>query len=126
MHGRRARIAALVLVLAAARCQPKPTDDDADDDWPDTLRLLLDLFNIGVLAYEHCSPSAGPTECANWFALLGLAFLTVAFGVAVCQCMGVRWNEEPAYKKRRQTLLDGLRAAALAANLQKVGGWTKD
>ena len=126
-----------LLILLGACCQPRLQGDDVTNDeheryengesGEDALRLLVDLFNIAVLFWEHCgglsgSDAASLKACHDWLAAMGLLFLGAAAGCFVVDRLGVELNEDRRYRKRRRRALDALRVACLGANLQKLQG----
>jgi len=110
----------LVLLLAAAALGQEAKSEEG---WKDFWRFVADLLNTAFLALEHCGADAEPHSCTHFLAGVGFAIVLVFLCIAVGEGLGITASQEPHHKRRRQTALDGLRVAGLAANLQKVHGW---
>lgn len=111
----------LVLLLAAAALGQEAKSEEG---WKDFGRFVCDLFNIALLGLEHCGADAEPQACTYWLAGVGFAIVIVFLCLAVGEGLGITASQEPRYRQRRQTALDGLRVAGLAANLQKLQSWS--
>lgn len=93
-------------------------ESNQKDGWADTIRFVIDAVNVAFVIHQHCGPSATNNQCVSAVMLVLVTTVIVLLVCKLCSVLGV--GESPTDKKRQQTCLDGLRAAALASNLNDL------
>lgn len=106
------------LASVAAATNTK-TKKEGENDW--IIRLCIDLFNFGVIAYDQCGPHSSPGQCktfmAVFFVLVVVVFVVAFVAVGIMVMLGI---SPPSSSSSRFQVGDGFRVNMTADSCTKL------
>ena len=97
--------------------QEAATEEEDDLDPVEVIRLLVDIFTVGMMVYEHCGPHAASGSCSGFFMAVVVVLVVVVVVLAVCNCLGITLDQDASSVRNRQNAADGLRLAGFMGAL---------
>ena len=91
--------------------QEAATEEEDDLDPVEVIRLLVDIFTVGMMVYEHCGPHAASGSCSGFFMAVVVVLVVVVVVLAVCNYLGITLDQDERSVRNRQNAADGLRLA---------------
>jgi hypothetical protein len=80
---RRTLLLILMFAWLASVVAADKSQQDKDNEW--MVRLAIDLFNFGVIAYDQCGPHAASGQCKTFMAVfffLAIVVFVITFVIA--------------------------------------------
>jgi protein-S-isoprenylcysteine O-methyltransferase Ste14 len=110
---------ARVVVKEEAKIKEEPAEQTKEDkiDPADVIRLLVDLFTLGVIIFENCGPHAVGGRCTDFFTAALVIVLVVVIVAVLCAWLGIELKQDARSVRNRQNAADGLRFVGLMGAL---------
>jgi protein-S-isoprenylcysteine O-methyltransferase Ste14 len=111
---------ARVVVNENVKIKQEPVQQTKEEDKidpGDVIRLLVDLFTLGVLIYENCGAHAHGGRCTDFVTAVVVVLVLIVIVFAVCSFLGITLKQDARSVRNRQAAADGLRGVGFLAAL---------